>query len=126
VAERVADGAAVMFVDHDPARLAGQVSELWRLDGTGQVGVAPGGVPWPTALPGRVAVIEVSGLDEPLARLCGLPGVLSVSRGAEGRAAPRVTSVRVVAEESDRLLRQLLARDGVHVTAVRADAGTSR
>ena len=126
VAERVADGATVMFVDHDPARLAGQVSERWRLDGTGRVGVVPGGVPWPAAPPGRVTVIEVSGLDVPLARLCGLPGVLSVSRGAEGRAAPRVTSVRVAAGESDRVLRQLLAWDGVHVTAVRADAGTNR
>ena len=37
VAERVADGGAVMFVDHEQARLAGLISERWRLDDSGQV-----------------------------------------------------------------------------------------
>ncbi len=33
VAQRLADGGTVLFVDHDPARLAGQVSQRWRLGG---------------------------------------------------------------------------------------------
>ncbi len=31
VAERVGGGATVLFVDHDPARLADQVTEQWAL-----------------------------------------------------------------------------------------------
>ena len=39
VAERVAAGGAVLFVDHDPARLAGRDDERWRLGGDGRVTV---------------------------------------------------------------------------------------
>jgi ABC-2 type transport system ATP-binding protein len=39
VGERVADGGAVMFVDHEQARLAGRISERWQLDGRGRVTV---------------------------------------------------------------------------------------
>jgi ABC-2 type transport system ATP-binding protein len=125
VAERVADGGAVMFVDHDPVRLAGQVSERWQLDGSGQVRVAAGGVTPPAATPGAVTV-EVSGLDgESVTRLAGLPGVLSVSADGPG-GRERVTRVRIAAGESDRVLRQLLAWDRVHVAAVRHEAGASR
>ena len=42
VAERVADGAIALFVDHDPARLAGRASQRWHLDGAGRVTVAEG------------------------------------------------------------------------------------
>ncbi len=41
VAERVAAGGTVLFVDHDPARLAGRVDERWQLGG-GTVTVRPG------------------------------------------------------------------------------------
>jgi len=41
VAERVAGGGSVLFVDHDPARLAGRVSERWRLTGGHVVAVRP-------------------------------------------------------------------------------------
>jgi ABC-2 type transport system ATP-binding protein len=41
VAERLAEGGTVVFVDHDPARLAGKVSERWRL-GSGTVQVLAG------------------------------------------------------------------------------------
>jgi len=37
-----ADGGRVIFVDHDPARLAGRASERWELDGSGRLAVAPG------------------------------------------------------------------------------------
>jgi energy-coupling factor transporter ATP-binding protein EcfA2 len=42
VAERVAAGGAVLFVDHDPARLAGREDERWRLGGDGRVTVTAG------------------------------------------------------------------------------------
>jgi len=35
-------GGTVLFVDHDPARLAGRASERWQLDGTGRLTVVPG------------------------------------------------------------------------------------
>jgi ABC-2 type transport system ATP-binding protein len=41
VIERVAAGGTVLFVDHDPARLAAQVSQRWRLQG-GRVSVVAG------------------------------------------------------------------------------------
>ena len=37
-----AAGGCVMFVDHDPARLAGRASERWHLDGTGRLTLVPG------------------------------------------------------------------------------------
>jgi ABC-type multidrug transport system ATPase subunit len=48
VLERVKDGGTVLFVDHDPARLAGQASERWQLDGSGRVTVAAGDRPGPS------------------------------------------------------------------------------
>jgi ABC-type multidrug transport system ATPase subunit len=39
---RVADGGTVLFVDHDPARLAGRATERWQLDGTGRLTVVAG------------------------------------------------------------------------------------
>src|SRR5580692_7040067 len=39
VAERVAAGGSVLFVDHDPARLAGREDERWNFDGDGGVAV---------------------------------------------------------------------------------------
>ncbi len=42
VAERVAAGGAVLFVDHDPGRLAGREAERWRLGGDGRVAVTAG------------------------------------------------------------------------------------
>jgi len=125
VGERVADGGAVMFVDHDQARLAGRITERWRLDGSGRAAVAAGGRV--AAGDGRsaqdlVVVIELAGLEpESAAVLRDQPGVLSCDGGA----------VRVPAAASDEVLRQVLAWDGVHVTAVRtvrastgqADAG---
>ena len=121
VAERVADGGAVMFVDHDQARLAGRISERWRLDGSGRVTVAAGGSGAPTGpeeRDGTVVVIELDGVepdDGTLARIESLLGVLSCTA-----AAARAT-VRVRAWGSDAVLRQVLSWDGVHVAAVRAE-----
>lgn len=41
VLERVADGGAVIFVDHDPGRLRGKAHQSWRLAGDGRVTPAP-------------------------------------------------------------------------------------
>lgn len=118
VAERVADGGTVLFVDHDQARLAGRMSERWQLDGNGGVSVVAGASPAARAEAGEaVVVIEVSGLERgSLARLEGMPGVLSSSG----------TVVRAAAGESDSVLRRLLSWDGVHVIAVRTEAVTGR
>ena len=68
-----------------------------------------------------VVTIELAGVEGAgLAGLADLPGVLSCSpAGVGGRVL-----VRVAAGQSDAVLRQALARDGVHVAGVRvADAG---
>jgi ABC-2 type transport system ATP-binding protein len=115
VAERVADGGTVMFVDHDQARLAGRINERWQLSGGGAVRVVPGSGSLPRAGDDPVVVIEVSGLEaESLSRLTGLTGVLSAS----------VSMVRVASTESDNVLRELLSLDGVHVRALRAETVT--
>src|SRR5580692_864845 len=49
VAERVAAGGSVLFVDHDRARLAGLEDERWEFDGSGRVTVLAG--PAPSAVP---------------------------------------------------------------------------
>lgn len=114
VAERIADGGAVMFVDHDQARLAGRINERWQLSGGG-VRVVPGSGSLPRASDDPVVVIEVSGLEtEALPRLNGLTGVLSAS----------VLMVRVATTESDNVLRELLSLDGVHVRALRTETVT--
>lgn len=115
VAERVAEGGTVMFVDHDQARLAGRIHERWQLGGGG-VRVVPGSGSGPRARDESVVVVEVSGLeDDSLSRLTGLSGVLSAS----------VSTVRVTATESDNLLRELLSLDGAHVRALRTETVTA-
>ena len=106
VAERVADGATVIFVDHDPARLAGRVSVQWSLnDGRLDAGHAPGM---------ETIVIEFSGYRGGLGTLRGLDGVVAAEAGR----------VRVRAAESDDVLRRLLAADGdVHIKRVTAADG---
>jgi ABC-2 type transport system ATP-binding protein len=42
VRERAADGGTVLFVDHDPARLAGTADQQWTLDGDGSVRISAG------------------------------------------------------------------------------------
>jgi len=124
VAERAADGGSVLFVDHDPARLAGRADEHWRLGGDGRVtvtafqrGVADGGVDGGGVADGGVVMIELAGVEAGrLARLTGLPGVLSC---AAGSAAGQVL-LGVTVRQSDVVLRQVLTWDGVHVSGVRA------
>ncbi len=137
VAERVAAGGAVLFVDHDPARLAGRDDERWRLGGDGRVTVTAGlGGGGPGGAVGRAVgvrsageqaagddavtieddavTIELAGVEAAgLVRLGEMPGVLS----SPGAAAGRVL-LRVVAGQSDAVLRRVLTWDGVHVAGV--------
>lgn len=116
VVERLADGGAVMFVDHEQARLAGRIGERWRLDDSGHVTVVAGGDAAGGArsgsVPESVVVIELTGLESSsVAVLGGLPGVVSCAGGV----------VRVSSSTSDAVLRQVLGWDGVHVTGVRIE-----
>ena len=112
VGERVADGGAVLFVDHDQARLAGRIAERWQLGETGWVTAVPGGAAGGPPVPAGVVVIELTGLEpSSAAALRDLPGVLSCDGAA----------VRVDSGASDGVLRQVLSWDGVHVTGVRAE-----
>jgi len=122
--ERVADGGTVLFVDHEQARLAGRISERWMFDGTGRVGVVPGGAR-EDADPADVVVIELDGMEGgSVARIRDMPGVRSCSHIAGSDTTPagagRAT-VRVTARGSDAVLRQVLSFDGVHVSAVRTE-----
>jgi len=132
VAERVAGGGIVLFVDHDPARLADRVDEEWRFAGDSiAVMSAPARqsprAGWSAAEAGpapQTATIEVTGLEEAsLDRVAGLAGVLTV---VANRPLGRVL-VTVSDAASDAVLRELLSWDGVHVSAVapRADQSLS-
>jgi ABC-2 type transport system ATP-binding protein len=125
VAERLAGGGTVLFVDHDQARLAGRVDQEWQLAG-GRVTVVPAAARQrPLALAGpagaeaglapQTATIEVTGLEAAsLDRVARLAGVLTL---AADRPLGRVL-VTVSAATSDAVLRELLSWDGVHVSTV--------
>ena len=118
VAERLADGGSVVFVDHEPGRLARLGGERWRLEnghatrvssGSAAGGSAAGGQPSSGAAEAPAVVIELTGEARDVA---GLRGVMSAQQQA-GRLI-----VRVEHEASDAVLRTLLARDSVHVVRV--------
>jgi ABC-2 type transport system ATP-binding protein len=152
VAERVAAGGSVLFVDHDPARLAGRADEHWRLGGDGRVTVAGGSgvgaagagaaaagagggtVGWATGGGAErreagdgVVIIELAGVEAAgLVLLADMAGVLSSTADA---ATSGHVLLRVAARRSDEVLRQALIWAGVHVAGVRraeADAGDDR
>ncbi|MDT3400389.1 ATP-binding cassette domain-containing protein [Streptomyces sp. B1866] len=140
VAERVADGGTVVFVDHDPGRLAGAADAVYRVAAGGLTRVpsepaadaadaaarartgprvrvevqGPPGAALPADLPGAPLVEEVPyGPYEATGRPPG--------RGAD--AAGRRIRLTVAAAYSDVLLRALLtARPPWHVHAVAAVA----
>src|SRR5215475_1084692 len=104
VRERIAEGGTVMYVDHDPARLATEVAERWQLaDGEVTVHSATGDaarvVPAPV---GRTVTVEVAGVEPgSLPRLEGLPGVVSVAVGAP----PAILILTVAERHCDEVLR---------------------
>jgi ABC-2 type transport system ATP-binding protein len=58
VMERVAAGGSAVFVDHDPARLAGREDERWNFDGAGAVTVLAGPVPQSDLAPQSAPRVE--------------------------------------------------------------------
>ncbi|MFH9350557.1 ATP-binding cassette domain-containing protein [Kitasatospora sp. NPDC017646] len=112
-AERAAAGAAVLFVDHDPARLAGRTSAAYRVGADG--GLRPAEEePRAVDRSGPVMEIEVDVPDgAPLPeRLPGAPEPTALG--------PTTVRLAVPAEHSDALLRSLLlGRPAVRVLAVR-------
>ena len=116
--ERIADGGTVVYVDHDPARLADEVSDRWRL-ADGEVAVRAGAGASPPAISpfaGQTLLVELAGVDPgSLPRLERLPGVLSAATGS----APEILTLTVEERQSDAVLRELLRWDGVHVRSVR-------
>ena len=122
VAERLAAGGTVFFVDHHQARLAGMVSQRWQLGAGGvQMMAGPGALTADRDGDAVSVVIEIAGLEpESQAQLAGLPGVGEIlpvpGMTADGK---RAVLVRVAARDSDALLRQVLSWDDVHVVGVR-------
>jgi ABC-2 type transport system ATP-binding protein len=91
VAARVADGGTVIFVDHDPARLAGLVADRWqvsdhqvRLAGTGREFAAGSDLVETGPVPGRLRPADRAGGAAPVNAGAG-----PVAGGA-GRAASTV------------------------------------
>ncbi len=133
VAERLADGGTVMFVDHHQARLAGQVSQRWQLGG-GEVRLLEGpGTASATAAEGgrpeATVVIELSGVDPEslpqLGRLTGVVGARLVPSkdlevGTASADGPVLVEIVALKAASDSVLRELLNWDDVHVAEVRA------
>jgi ABC-type Mn2+/Zn2+ transport system ATPase subunit len=134
VRERLGLGSTVVFVDHDPTRLAELPAVQWQV-GDGTVRVGDGTVQVGAELPPRGAavadtatvVIAFSGAAGK--RFAGLPGVYAVEEPAANRA-------RLITgpAHSDALLRTLLADPSVHIEDVRvggprvggADVGGAR
>ena len=120
VRERLADGATVLFVDHDLTRLADRVDERWQLAGSAmQVAAASGQGSAVGSQPDGYAtvLIELAGLAPgSVPRLARLPGVVAVEPAPEPTAPVRLTAR---ARDCDAVLRAVLSWDGVHVRAVR-------
>ncbi|MDW4899866.1 ATP-binding cassette domain-containing protein [Streptomyces californicus] len=119
VAERVAAGATVVFVDHDPRRLAG-AADLTLRAGDGGVGTVTAPVATGTAPGPRVLVVAVGPRGASLPT--SLPGDPDREReaGAPGSGADSVR-LTVAASHSDALLKTLLtARPPWHIRQVAA------
>ncbi|MCX5203499.1 ATP-binding cassette domain-containing protein [Streptomyces sp. NBC_00237] len=115
VAERVAAGATVAFVDHDPRRLAGTVGAAYEVTGLGvrpansRAGEADS-CPRDSGPRVRILAVGPQGAGLP----AGLPGAPAVAPEADGS-----TTLTVAAVHSDAVLRALLgAQPPWHVRAV--------
>jgi ABC-type multidrug transport system ATPase subunit len=114
VAERVADGGSVVFVDHDPRRLDHLEAERWRIERGQAVAVRVAAQSPTTARRAPAVVIEVTGCPRDV--LDGFDDVISVHWDGD-RAF-----VRVAPPSSDLVLRRLLATgDDVHIRNVRPE-----
>jgi ABC-type nitrate/sulfonate/bicarbonate transport system ATPase subunit len=80
VRERVAAGGTVLFVDHDPARLAGLEDERWDFGSPGEVTVLAGAAPAAAPRLARVTIrIETSDAADVVERVRAIDGVRVVS-----------------------------------------------
>jgi ABC-2 type transport system ATP-binding protein len=111
VTERVADGGTVLFVDHDPARLAGLEDERWDFGEPGRVTVLAGPAPRAVSQAGprlsRVTIrLEAADAASAVERVRGIDGVRVISVEVEGDAAGHVQGdvrgAQGAAEASDR------------------------
>lgn len=116
VAERVVEGGAVVFVDHDPRRLSGAVDVTYAVIGSSvNARTSAGTSPEATAEGASATVIEAQG--PPGAAPPSLPGTVTAHSPA---GALRLT---VASTHSDIALRALLsARPPWHVVSVRGAA----
>ncbi|MGW1776041.1 ATP-binding cassette domain-containing protein [Streptomyces sp. NPDC002104] len=122
VTERTAAGASVLFVDHDPGRLAGAADARYRVEGVTVVAVRDGADRGPSV---RVHVTGAPGSALPPG-LTGepwtpAPGAGDGSGGGGGAGGGRRSLVLTVpAARSDAVLRELLAAHPPwHVVSVR-------
>ena len=113
VRERVRGGACVVFVDHDPARLADATDEQWVVRDAGLSAAAvPTQAAGDAATIGRRLAVEVTGVTTVPPAM--LPPHAEI-------AATAGSGLRIVVDEerSDEMLRQLLALGPeVHIVAV--------
>ncbi|WP_043174632.1 ATP-binding cassette domain-containing protein [Streptomyces sp. NRRL B-24484] len=114
-ADRAARGGRVLFVDHDPARLAGPTTAAYELD-DGALRPAepgPGAEPGPAGGPAVRIEVETAGPRPLPERLPGAPRRTALPDGA--------VRLEVAGAHSDALLRALLADGrGVHVRSLAA------
>ncbi|MEU9111611.1 ABC transporter ATP-binding protein [Streptomyces sp. NPDC048483] len=124
VAERVADGGTVVFVDHDPRRLAGAADARYRVADGRLVAAERGRAEETAAAAGPRVVIEAEGPPGsvpqagagPATGAPELPGRPAMAPGPDG-----TTRLTVAAAHSDALLRALLtARPPWHIRSVTA------
>ncbi|MER6614454.1 ABC transporter ATP-binding protein [Streptomyces xantholiticus] len=120
VAERVTAGAAVVYVDHDPRRLAGAADAVFSVR-EGRLEERPAGPPsrggGPPGRPARIVAVGPPGAPVPR----GLPGDPEHSAGEDGSTVLTVADVY-----SDALLRALLtARPPWHIRQVAVAAATT-
>jgi ABC-2 type transport system ATP-binding protein len=121
VAERLADGGSVVFVDHDPRRLDHLDAECWRIDhGQAERVVADHEA---SAVSGQDRSIDGGPAVEIEIEVVGCPR--DVVEGLDGPISTRwagdTAFVLVAGAASDAVLRGLLAAgDGVHVRGVAA------
>jgi ABC-2 type transport system ATP-binding protein len=87
VGERVAAGGTVLFVDHDPARLAGREDQRWNIDDAGRVTVLAG--PATAAVPRaeRLTIrLEAASAADAVGRVRAIDGVRVLSVEIEADA----------------------------------------
>ncbi len=111
VAERTAAGGAVVFVDHDPRRLAGAADATYTVVDTGLERRTDGGSPPPSGPLGRITVQGPPGAT--------LPPEAARSVASAEETTPRTHRLTVPATHMDAVLRALLtAAPPWHVVSV--------